>query len=363
MSQWRPKKRVYNLPNGKTRTVWIARYKDRHGQIRTAQPAWNGRKGTFELRRDAQRAIDEAVLQPVRDRQDTVGGYFKVWLDRHPRSVRTEKTYAGHITVALDVEIEGLVLRGWDMRDLRRRHTYELVDHMLCDQGRAPGGARAILRTLSAMFEDAITDDICELNPITNVRVRDDDRRARKAPRELRVYSFEELHRFAACAGRWEPAIRVLSDCGLRLGEMFALRRDGLENGSLRVSGATWEGMMVESSGNKNHQRTVPVPPGCYELLMAMPPRIDTPLLFPTDHGQVWRASNWRRQVWIPTCERAGINPTAHELRHSYVSNLRAAGVDPADLADVAGHSMQTASVHYTHSLGQSFEAIRSAVP
>jgi len=58
---WRPRKR--QLANGKT--VWVARFKDERGRVRIARPAWNGGNGTFELKRDARRAIDEASLEPV----------------------------------------------------------------------------------------------------------------------------------------------------------------------------------------------------------------------------------------------------------------------------------------------------------
>ena len=104
----------------------------------------------------------------------------------------------------LDVELEGLPLAEWDMRELRRRHAAELVANMLTDQGRSPGGARNILRSLSAMTEDAITDEVCELNPWLRLKVRDDDRRATKHARRLRVWSFDEMHAFAAQAGPYE---------------------------------------------------------------------------------------------------------------------------------------------------------------
>jgi integrase len=62
------------------------------------------------------------------------------------------------------------------------------------------------------------------------------------------------------------------------------------------------------------------------------------------------------------TIEQAEIDPTPHEFRHSWVTHLRAGGVDPADLADVAGHSVQTATSRYAHPLRRSFEQIRSVV-
>lgn len=355
---WRPRKRT--LRNGGT--VWVARYKDHRGRVKLARPAWNGGSGTFERKRDAQRAIDEAIQHPLAERTSTVGDYLDLWLDTHPRSERTDRTNAGRIRNVLEVDLEGLPLEDWDMRDLRRRHAGELVARMLADQRRSPGGARNILRALSAMTEDAITDELCEFNPWIGVKVRDDDRRATKHGRPPRVWSFDEMHAFAAAAGRSEAMIRTLSDCGLRVGELFALHRANLEDGVLRVAGTAWEGRIVETSREKNHQRAVPVPPGLQSLLRDMPVRIDSPLLFPTPHGKLFRYSNWHRRVWQPAIEGAGIDPTPHEFRHSWVTHLRASGVDPADLADVAGHSVQTATSRYTHPLRRSFEQIRSVV-
>jgi integrase len=355
---WRPRKR--QLPSGKT--VWVARFQDERGRVRIARPAWNGGSGTFELKRDAQRAIDEAARQRIPERVSTVGRYVDLWLQSHPRSERTDRTNAGRIRNVLDLELESLPLAEWDMRELRRRHAGELVAKMLTDQGRSSGGARNILRSLSAMTEDAITDEVCELNPWLRVKVRDDDRRATKRARRLRVWSFDEMHAFAAQSERYEAMIRTLSDCGIRVGELFALQRTHLDDGMLRVRGTGWEGRVLEGSREKNHNRDVPIPSGLSIVLREMPVRIDSTLLFPSPRGRLWRYSNWHRRVWQPTIERAGIDTTPHEFRHSWVTHLRASGIDPADLADVAGHSVQTATARYTHPLRRSFEQIRAVV-
>jgi integrase len=145
--------------------------------------------------------------------------------------------------------------------------------------------------------------------------------------------------------------IRTLSDCGLRVGE---LSRYSVRTWTTACSGSAepaWEGRVLQGSHEKNHNRDVPVPPGLSVALREMPVRIDSSLLFPSPRGSPWRYSNWHRRVWQPTIEQAGIDPTPHEFRHSWVTHLRASGVDPADLADVAGHSVQTATTRYTHPL------------
>lgn len=97
---------------------------------------------------------------------------------------------------------------------------------MLRDQGRATAGAVNILRTLSAMAEDAITAEIIGTDPIKGVRVRRADPRASKKPRKPRVLTWDEMHSFTAAAGAYEPMVRMLADCGLRIGELLASRRE-----------------------------------------------------------------------------------------------------------------------------------------
>jgi hypothetical protein len=71
------------------------------------------------------------------------------------------------------------------------------------------------------MAEDAITDEVCDLNPFKGVRIRASDVRAQKKRRPIRVFSFEEMHLFAKAAGRYEPLVRTFTDTGMRLGECF----------------------------------------------------------------------------------------------------------------------------------------------
>ena len=49
-------------------------------------------------------------------------------------------------------------------------------------------------------------------------------------------------------------------------------------------------------------------------------------------------------------------------MRHSYVTHLRAARIDDADLAEIAGHTVQTMIGHYAHALGRSFDQVREVI-
>ncbi len=392
--------------------VWVARWTNRHGDRRSA--------GTFPLKgpcRDvqpeglccAQHRIDYMYEQDTAAprRPDTVGAYAETWTTRRPRSARTNATNDHRLSRVLDVALEGRRLRDWPMHDLRRRHANELVDHMLRVQGRAVTGAVGILRTLSAMTEDAIEDEIVDIN-VWKVRVRASDPRATKQSRKPRVVSWEEMYRLAASAGspappeppeeptetdKWrrvygEVMVRVVADCGLRLGEVLALHRADLKLGEacdeldcafahvhgprgphLHVRRSAHNGVVTKLTKREKMRakdeggRLVPVPPVLAGMLRAMPPRLGTDMLFTTPRGAPWWEDNFRTRVWEPAREASGVDASPHDLRHSWISHLRAARVDPADLAQMAGHSVKTATVIYTHALGRSYEAAAAAVP
>jgi integrase len=374
--------------------VWVARYFDLDGRPRYAKPRWNGGKSTFARKGDAQRAIDEALEELFGGRArepEKLGSYFETWPRLHPRSKRTDKTNSDRIGYVLDVEIEGRALREWEFDELRRRQVLALVDHMLRVEGRAAEGARGIISSLSAMAEDAIGDDAATDNAFMGVKLRANDPRIRKPPRRPRIWTFEQMREFAA-GGRpgvraqtrrppdrrnrrrykqrerfypphdYEALILTPGYTGLRLGEFLALPSEDFDGRSFSFAFSAHEGELVESSEQKKHERTVPVPPTLAELILRRPPRIDTKLLYPTPTGKLWRERNFYRDVWVPAQIATGMDPTPHEFRHSYVTHLRAAGIDDADLAAVAGHTVETMISVYTHALERSHDKIRAVI-
>jgi integrase len=116
--------------------------------------------------------------------------------------------------------------------------------------------------------------------------------------------------------------------------------------------------------GEADAGRTVPVPATLAWLLQAQINlnRPDCQLLFPTPRGRLWRERTFYRDVWKPTQEATGLDIRPHECRHSYVTHLRAQGVNDADLAEIVGHRVETMLAWYTHAVGESFDVVRKAV-
>lgn len=382
-------------PSGEVR--WVARWTNRDGVRASA--------GTFELRREAQAAIDaayeadeQAALRPVdRDAPATVGDFHVEWRRLYPRAARTAAGYEEKLRQVLDVPIGGRVLRDWPMRDVDRAEIRELIDVLLRVQGRSAGGATGVLRVLSALFSDARDHGTVRFNPFAGVKIKATDPRIQKAPREIQTWSWEQMHELARAAGRhrtgsvevsamdrWratyaEPMVRVLSDCGIRLGELLPLERGDVKTGRcdeqgcdeqgphLHVRRTAHEGVVQAGTkvdhGTAGAGRVVPLSAGLLGLLRGMPPQLGG-RLFSTPTGNLWWGNYFYRQVWWPARDMVpGMgSATPHEFRHSWISLLLADGVDRADLAAMAGHTVMTMTSKYTHSLGRSMDVVRGAV-
>lgn len=365
----RPSRRTN--PGGKI--VWLARWTDQAGRRRVGWkeqgvPGTHAKAGPCrETDGDGSCCAQHAIWRcyeldsgaAEKAQAETVRGYFEGdWLRRHPRAERAEKTYRSRVSNVLDVKTKDGAFGSLGLGKVRPRHLDDLVD-VLLRAGRTPSGVRAVLSVLSAMFKDAIRDELQEMNPALLVTVRDSDPRVVNESRKRILASWEEMHRFAACAGEFEPMVRVLADCGLRLGEMLGLDCRHVKGDVLVIEQHAWQGEIVPGT-KSGDGREVPLPPRLGSLL-ALARRDRIGLLFPRD-GRAWTEWAFYEYVWAPARERSGLDLLPHDLRHSFVSNMRAAGVDPADLAAATGHTVQTATTKYTHSTGATFGLMRSAV-
>jgi integrase len=71
---------------------------------------------------------------------------------------------------------------------------------------------------------------------------------------------------------------------------------------------------------------------------------------------------NFYRDVWFPAQRASGLEIRPHDMRHFWLTHLRAAGVDEADLADRAGHSVETMIARSIHPRRQSFDQVRRLI-
>jgi hypothetical protein len=134
----------------------------------------------------------------------------------------------------------------------------------------------------------------------------------------VRTYSRAELD---AIAAELHPAYAPLpvfaAGTGLRPEEWQALerrdvdRRARVPNVVRTVSG----GALVELGKTSGARRQVPLSLRASAALEAIPPRLDTQLIFPAPHGGVLNLNNWRRRVWAPAIEGRRHHHAREDLR------------------------------------------------
>jgi integrase len=109
------------------------------------------------------------------------------------------------------------------------------------------------------------------------------------------------------------------------------------------------DGEIVELGKTDASRRQVPLSRRALAALEQLPPRLDTPLLFPAHGGQAMILDNFRRRIWAPAIEAAGIATPAriYDLRSTFASDALAAGIPVFTLAKVMGTSVRMIERHY----------------
>lgn len=209
----------------------------------------------------------------------------------------------------------------------------------------SPGSVHQAYRTLHRVLEAAVADDRLGRNPLAGVKPPKVDRR------QMRALTHEEVATLAEEVGsRHRAFVLVAAYCGLRVGELRALRRSNID--LLRRSIAVTEQLSDQAGGGfavaplktSSSRRSVALPGVVVQALdehlgAFVGPEADS-LLFTATDGSPLRLENFRRRVWEPACGRAGIGHLRiHDLRHTCASLAIAAGANVKVLQQMLGHA------------------------
>jgi integrase len=211
--------------------------------------------------------------------------------------------------------------------------------------------AHYIFRAFRQVLEYAVAMGLLERNPtarIRNVRASVEVKRGQRP--------FESWEEVEAIAVELDPRFAaipvVLVGTGLRPEELFALeRRDlDLEAGVISVERVYSQRRLKDCKKSGRQRRRVPLRQRVVQALLTLPPRLDTPLLFPAARGGYIDGEKFRYREWTPALRALGIeHRRIYDCRHTYATWSLAAGVDLYDLCRYMGTSVQMIDQTYGH--------------
>jgi len=221
--------------------------------------------------------------------------------------------------------------------------------------------AHYLFRAFRQVLEYAVAMGLLGQNPtsrIKNTRASVDGRRE--------IHPFEDWEQVEAISAEMDPRYAaipiVLVGTGLRPEELFALeRRDlDLDAGVLSVERVHSQGRLKEPKKSSRQRRRVPLRQRVVEALRTIPPRLDTPLLFPAARGGYIDGEKFRYREWKPAFKAADVDyRRVYDSRHTFASWAIAGGVQLFYLARIMGTSVQMIDQTYGHLLPDSEEYLR----
>ncbi|MEO9152527.1 MAG: tyrosine-type recombinase/integrase [Lapillicoccus sp.] len=277
--------------------------------------------------------LDGSYVDPSRSRV-TVQAWADQWLSGQVQLKESTR-----------VRYEGLlrrhVLPRWGKVPLAKVGHAEIAQWVaaLSASGLSGSTVRQTHRVFSLMLALAVRDGRIMRNPAEGVRLP----RARTS--DKRFLTHEQVADLAHAAGEYRLVILILSYCGLRYGELAALRvgRVDLMRRRLDVRESVTEvgGRLVTGTPKSHQQRSVPFPRSLLDdLVVQMAGKSPDEYVFTSPSGSVLRLMNFRRRCFDQAAVMAGLDGlTPHELRHTAASLAVSAGANVKSVQRMLGHA------------------------
>jgi integrase len=308
---------------------WGLRYYDAEG-VRCRKSPFPSKSAALTHYRDVIEPQLRGEVVPMPDL--TLGEFVPLYLERHhttvrPRTIEVLRERLGYAVRAYGGvtlrEFEGMSgeLAGW------RKHLPE-------------GSRYAVMQALRQALGAAVRWGYITRNPAVLA-----GRNPQPPPRTIRAFTRDELDAIAAeMSPQYQPLPMFAAATGLRPEEWQVLERKDIDRrtGVLYVRRTVSSGEVVELAKTARSRRQVPLSRRALAALDALPPRLDTPLLFSSPSGGLMSLGNFRNRQWAPAIAASGVRTPAriYDLRCTFASEALAAGVSVFELAKIMGTSV-----------------------
>lgn len=240
----------------------------------------------------------------------------------------------------------------------------ELPCNLDCDSKRSNTTIKRLLVQAGSVMAAAQEERLATANPFRGHKL---GRRDRDEHTEMTILTHDEWAVVESCLpeGTDRDLGTLLIGTGLRWGEATALAVGAIDQfGKPRLHVArAWQddgegGYRLGPPKSKRSRRTVTFSSAVLDALLPhIAGRQDDEFVFTVPGGQPVRHSNWYNRVWLPSLARANAlgmtkRPRIHDLRHTHVSWLIAAGRPVTAISRRLGHESITTTIdRYGHLL------------
>jgi integrase len=227
-----------------------------------------------------------------------------------------------------------------------------------------PAGSRHdVFRAFRQVLAWGIEQELTTRNPALGIRNPKRKRHERRP-----IVPFETWEQVDSVVEELDPRYAaipvVLVGTGLRPEEMFGLERRDVdrEAGVLHVRRRFTQGVLKQGGKTDGSTRAVPLRQRVRDALEAMPPRIDSPLLFPAPRGGYIDLEKFRHREWAPALRAAGIeHRRVYDCRHTFATwAIEDGRLSLIRLAKMMGTSVRELEDTYFRWLDRGDEQVRS---
>lgn len=297
----------------------------------------------------SQRDADKKAAKALSAREDgiatldentTVTDYATRWVE-----IYKKETVSASVYHAYKARINNHIIPAIGPIKLKNVKPTHLQEIMNAQSGKSKTHCDKLIITIKAIFRQAVKDDLIRRDPaedIVSPKAKDGTHRSLSPEERAQTLLTAQTHNFGL-------AVKLMLLCGLRPQEAMALKWSDIDqvNRRLMVRRAVKKDNTLAETKTASGARDIPIPPALWDSLN-----------FPTDLNQ-WMIKNLynerhtytsMRGGWRRFKEASGLDCDMYDLRHTYCTDLEAAGV-PINVAKyLMGHSsIAVTSRIYTH--------------
>jgi integrase len=335
---------IRRLPSGRFQASFI----DPDGRRQTAPETYRTEADAARYLDRVERDIKRGVWTPDEGLgQRTLRECCEAYLEENPRvgqrwAETCRRNMRLHMVELLDMPIINItppVIRAWHAKALR-----------------GTGGRTSIsqsYRLMRSVLNVAVQDGAILRNPCQIPGAG-----AQRSPERSIATPAQVAQLVEATTPRFQAAVVLAAWCGLRRGEVCALRTDDvdLDRGLVRVR-RNWVELLEEPTRFEKDpksnagKRTVTIPPHVIPVLLQHAKEYAGEEFFFIDRSGQRVRSNAVYQAFVRARKKVGVTISFHDLRHTGQSLAAATGASLVDLKQRLGHSSTAAAQRYMHAV------------